>query len=163
MTDDFTDLENELKHLRPRSVPAPLVGRVAAVLAAEPQTRRGPLAGWRAWILPAAAAALLAVTVTSIPFLVREPDATAAPATATSQQQVTTTVASSAKLQPVRATNVLYEAVNEGIVYLDPETPARRMRLSYLDTITWEDPSSGASLQRSVPREEIYFVPVTAN
>jgi hypothetical protein len=53
--------------------------------------------------------------------------------------------------------------VNEGIVYLDPETPARRMRLSYLDTITWEDPSSGASLQRSVPREEIYFVPVTAN
>jgi len=163
MTDDFTDLENELKQMRPRSVPAPLVGRVAEEFAAEPKVKRGLLAGWRTWILPAGAAALLAVTVTSIPFLVREPDATPAPSTATSQQQVTVTAAPSAKLQPVRATNVLYEAVNEGVVRLDDDTLARQVRFQYLDTITWEDPRSGVSLQRTVPREEIYFVPVTAN
>ena len=71
--------------------------------------------------------------------------------------------APTAKFQPVRATNVLFDAVNEGIVYLDGEQPAHRMRLSYVDTITWENPSSGESLQWTVPREEILFVPVTTN
>lgn len=163
MTDEFTDLERELRQLRPGPVPAALMGRVAEELAAEPQAKRGPLAGWRTWILPAGAAALLAITVTSIPFLVRERDATPAPAIATPPVQFAATAAPAARLHPVRATNVLYQAVNEGIVRLDDDTLARRVRFQYLDTITWEDPRSGASLQRTVPREEIYFVPVTAN
>jgi len=162
MSADIHELENELKRLRPRSLPAPLVGRVAAELDRKPGEKHGVLAAWRAWILPAMAAAALAVAVTSIPFLVREnggePGAGEAPALSTTAQ-----VAADARLHPVRATNVLYDAVNEGIVYLEDNTPARRMRLSYLDTITWEDPRSGTSLQRSVPREEIYFIPVTAN
>lgn len=170
MTDEFTDLENELKQLRPRALPAPLVGRIAEKLA-EPPRSRSPLADWRTWILPAAAAALLAVTVTSIPFLVREksvtPEAAAVqmPAIQPAITPATTTFTStqSPRLHPVRATNVLYDAVDEGIVYLDGETPAQRMRLSYLDTITWENPKGGASLQWTVPREEILFVPVTAN
>jgi hypothetical protein len=166
MNDDFTDLESELKQLRPRAMPAPLVGRVAKELA-EPARRRGLFAEWRAWILPAATAAALAVAVTSIPFLVSERETTPAATTVQSPAATanTTTDANTApaRFQPVRATNVLYDAVNEGIVYLDEDTPAQRMRLSYLDTITWENPKGGASLQWTVPREEIYFVPVTAN
>ena len=165
MTDDFTDLEQELKQMRPRALPTPLIGRVAGKIAG-PSSRRSLLSDWRTWILPAAAAALLAVTVTSIPFLVREsavvPESAAAQPAA-SHATVATPAPAPARLQPVRATNVLYDAVNEGIVYLDEDTPAQRMRLSYLDTITWENPKGGASLQWTVPREEIYFVPVTAN
>jgi hypothetical protein len=165
MNDDFTDLENELKQLRPRAMPAPLIGRVAKDLA-EPARRRGLFAEWRTWILPAAAAAALAVAVTSIPFLMRErgiePE-TVLVEPASGPANAGAAVAMAARLQPVRATNVLYDAVDEGIVYLDEDTPAQRMRLSYLDTITWENPKGGASLQWTVPREEIYFVPVTAN
>lgn len=162
MNSDVDELENELRRMRPRSLPAPLVGRVAAELDKKPDEGRGILASWRAWILPAMAAAALAVAVTSIPFFVREsgeePGAGKAAAPTTMTQAETYS-----RLHPVRATNVLYDAVNEGIVYLEDNTPARRMRFSYLDTITWEDPRSGTSLQRSVPREEIYFIPVTAN
>jgi hypothetical protein len=165
MNDDFTDLEQELKHLRPRAVPAPLIGRVAEKLAGPPR-RRSFFAEWRTWILPVGAATALAVIVTSIPFLVRE-GAVAPESAAVQPTPVDATVAKraapSARLQPVRATNVLYDAVNEGIVYLDEDTPAQRMRLSYLDTITWENPKGGESLQWTVPREEILFVPVTAN
>ena len=166
MNDDFTELENELKQLRPRALPAPLIGRVAKELAEAPR-RRGLFAEWRTWFLPAAAAAALAVAVTSIPFLVSERHGTSLPATVESPAVQASTVAAAntgpARLQPVRATNVLYDAVNEGIVYLDGEQPARRMRLSYMDTITWENPKGGESLQWTVPREEILFVPVTAN
>ncbi|HEY5550309.1 MAG TPA: hypothetical protein VIK52_00365 [Opitutaceae bacterium] len=165
MSDDFTDLEHELQQLRPRAVPAPLVGRVAKDLA-EPPRRRGILAEWRTWILPAAAAAVLAVTVTSIPFIVREGAITQETVAARAPSDSAGTAspsAQAARLHPVRATNVLYDAVDEGIVYLDADTPAQRMRLSYLDTITWENPRGGESLQWTVPREEIFFVPVTAN
>ncbi|HUG09751.1 MAG TPA: hypothetical protein VMM36_02000 [Opitutaceae bacterium] len=165
MSDDFTDLENELKQLRPRAMPAPLIGRVAKELA-EPSRRRGLFAEWRTWILPAAAAAALALTVTSIPFMMRERGIEAETAVvqpAPNPANVSAAAPTPARLHPVRATNVLYDAVNEGIVYLDEDTPAQRMRLSYLDTITWENPKGGASLQWTVPREEIYFVPVTAN
>jgi hypothetical protein len=147
-------------------MPAPLIGRVAEKLA-EPPRRRGLLADWRTWILPAAAAAALAVTVTSIPFLVSKREVTPQTATVQTPADPANTASApntpAARLHPVRATNVLYEAVDEGIVYLDEDTPAQRMRLSYLDTITWENPKGGASLQWTVPREEIYFVPVTAN
>lgn len=168
MTDEFTELENELKQLRPKSLPAPLLGRIATELAEAP-AKRGFFATWRTWVLPAAAAAALAVAVTSIPFLVsrRGPETTEPPVagTRTTAPSAGTNVANVAneKFRPVRATNVLYDAVNEGVVRLDDDSLARRMRLNYLDTITWEDPRSGASLQRTVPREEIVFIPVTAN
>jgi len=110
------------------------------------------------------------VTVTSIPFLMRNRDAQDSPqnpSVANSAQsegpRIAAALDTEAKLRPVRATNVLYDAVNEGVVRLEDNSLARRMRLNYLDTITWENPKSGAQLQRTVPREEILFIPVTAN
>lgn len=158
MNEDFTDLENELERLRPRSLPAPLMGRIAAELGGQAH-RRGLLASWRSWILPAAGSAMLAVIVASMPFLTRDKEA------ATVAAPIPPALAnapgpSESKMLPVHATNVLYDTANEGIVYLDDQTPARRIRLSYFDTITWENPPGGASLKWTVPREEIYFFPV---
>ena len=169
MNEDFTELENELKRLRPRSLPAPLVGRIAGEFAAEASTEPRRFVQWPSWILPAVAAALLAVAVTSVPFIIRdrasqEPAAKAAVSPAPARvAKAAIAGATDSMMLPVRATNVLYDAVNEGVVRLDDNTLARRMRLNYLDTITWENPKSGASLQRTVPREEILFIPVTAN
>ena len=170
MTEDFTDLEQELKRLRPRSLPAPMVGRIAGELAAEPPAKRSAVSQWRSWILPAAAATILAVAVTSIPFVTRDRTSATTPQKTSvanpphdQTPKVAASVDATSKLRPVRATNVLYDAVNEGVVRLEDNTLARRMRLNYLDTITWENPQNGAQLQRTVPREEILFIPVTAN
>jgi hypothetical protein len=55
---------------------------------------------------------------------------------------------------------VLYAAEDEGIVTLDDGRPARRERLHYVDTVTWRNPRTNASLTWSVPREEVRIVPV---
>lgn len=161
MSDEFTELENELKGLRPRSLPAPLIGRIATELN-RAKEKRGVFASWRTWIVPVAASFALAVIVTSIPFLTRDRD-DATPALQTPPAQATVAAPAPSRMRPVHATNVLYDAVNEGIVHLDDQTRARRMRLSYLDTITWEDPRGAGSVKWTVPREEIRFIPVSAN
>ena len=55
---------------------------------------------------------------------------------------------------------LLYAAQNDGLVTLSDGTPARRERLNYIDTITWKDPRTNASVRWSVPREEVRVVPV---
>ena len=62
--------------------------------------------------------------------------------------------------KPVAAEKVLYAARDEGLVTLEDGTTARRERLSYVDTITWKNPRTNASLTWSVPREEVRVVPV---
>jgi hypothetical protein len=69
-------------------------------------------------------------------------------------------LANAAAFKPVAAENLLVEARDEGYVTLDDGTTARRVRRSYVDTITWQDPRTNASLVWSVPREEVRVVPV---
>ena len=65
--------------------------------------------------------------------------------------------------QPVTATNVLYDLKDEGQVYVDGTTPARRLRYRYLDTYTWKNPRNNASLKWSMPRDEIRVLPASLN
>ena len=62
--------------------------------------------------------------------------------------------------KPVAAENVLYAVRDEGLVTLDDGTAARRERLNYVDTITWKNPRTNASVRWTVPREEVRVVPV---
>ena len=68
--------------------------------------------------------------------------------------------ANEAVFKPVAAENVLYAVSDEGLVTLDDGTSARRERLSYVDTITWKNPRTNASVRWTVPREEVRVVPV---
>ena len=63
-------------------------------------------------------------------------------------------------LKPVAAENVLISATDEGLVTLDDGTQARRERLQYVDTITWKNARTNASLTWRVPREEVRVVPI---
>jgi hypothetical protein len=65
------------------------------------------------------------------------------------------------ELRPVSIANSLYDTENEGIVTLEDGQPAQRVRLLYIDTITWANVRGGASLQMSRPREEIQLLPLT--
>jgi hypothetical protein len=70
-------------------------------------------------------------------------------------------VTPAAKFKPVTAENVLYAQSDDGLVTLADGSTAVRYRRSYVDTITWRNPNTQASLRWSVPRTEERVVPVS--
>ena len=158
MDDDFSSLEAELQRLRPVAPPRELVARLAADLAPATRISRPSLAWW-VWAggLPAAAAAVAALV-----FVARRDAAPVAnPIALTSPVvELTAPAASEEVFKPVAAENVLYAVHDEGLVTLADGTAARRERLNYVDTITWKNSRTNASVRWTVPREEIRVVPV---
>lgn len=73
----------------------------------------------------------------------------------------TRTLATRDTYRPVRAANVLYDLADEGPTVLEDNTPARRVRARYLDTYTWKNPATNASLKWSVPRDEVRVLPAS--
>jgi hypothetical protein len=158
MDDEIKQLEAELKSLRPAPVPRRLVARIERELAPAAFARRpsAPLL-WFWAALPAAAALALALGAVMRRELVR-------PVANDRQLSIAADVpwlATRGILKPVAAENVLYSATDEGLVTLEDGTHARRERLNYVDTITWKNSRTHASLKWSVPREEVRVVPVS--
>jgi hypothetical protein len=161
MDDELQQLEAELKALRPAAPSASLGARIkcdfadSAVAPTAFGPKRGaivrrpaPLWWFCAAALPAAAAATFLLVVLSR----REVPA--------SGQIVAAAEEPGTVFKPVAAENVLYAVRDEGLVTLDDGTAARRERLHYVDTITWKNPRTNASVRWTVPREEVRVVPV---
>ncbi|MSU23602.1 MAG: hypothetical protein EXS32_07235 [Opitutus sp.] len=147
MDDEIQSLEAELKRLRPAGPSRDLLARLGRDLA---PAARSPAPRWWLWAgaLPIAAAIAVAFTLAAR----REPAVPPPPRVAAMPPAV---------FQPVAAENVLYAAQDDGPVTLADGTSARRERLSYVDTITWKNPRTNASVRWSVPREEVRVVPVS--
>ncbi len=146
MDEEYLELEAELKRLRPVAPPPELAARIGVELGAR---RRRNM--WWAWTALPAAAALV--------FLLGRPEHPTEPS-AVASSRVFAPMIVSPTFKPVAAENVLLSARDEGLVNLPDGSTARRVRQSYIDTITWKDPRSQASLKWSVPREEERVVPV---
>lgn len=179
MDEELKNLEAELRQLRPAPSSAGLQARLARELAAHVPAqptfparaaKNRPGAGrvvsvhwlWSAALPVAAAFAVFALMPHG-----RDAASRAGLRRAGTQPNptaVATTTAANATdgavLKPVAAEKVLYAAQDEGLVTLEDGTTARRERLSYVDTITWKNPRTNASLTWSVPREEVRVVPV---
>lgn len=139
MDEELKQLEAELRRLRPVAPPASLAMAMEQRLV---RRRQGWIVRWSWVALPMAAA---------LAFLVmRRPDviAPAAP------------VVIPPLFRPVAAQNLLLSSEDDGYVQLADGTTARRLRQSYIDTITWQNPRTKASLKWTVPREEVRVVPV---
>ena len=145
MDNELHELEAELKRLRPIAPSEIVTARIGAGLTA----RRRNFWGWAA--LPLAAALVGAVLLKN---------RSVEPATKPAANTLPTKIA--ATFKPVSAENVLYEHRDNGLVTLADGTTARRYRNSYVDTITWKDTRTQASLRWSVPRTEDRVVPVTS-
>ncbi|MDB6127150.1 MAG: hypothetical protein JWM35_1046 [Verrucomicrobia bacterium] len=143
MDNELHELEAELTRLRPIAPSEMLTARIERDLG----VRRSNRWAWAA--LPLAAALALAV------FLRDRAVETVAPPVIAAATKVAPT------FKPVSAKNMLYEHRDDGLVTLADGTTARRFRNSYVDTITWKDPRTQASLRWSVPRTEDRVVPVT--
>jgi hypothetical protein len=147
MDDELQQLEAELRRLRPRNPSPQLQARVSAKLAP-----RGQSIWWWA-ALPLAAAVALAFASWFRPM---DANAPVAPITQVAPKMDTVPD----EYQPVAAENLLYATQDEGVVTLTSGAQARRVRNSYVDTITWRNPRTNASLRWSVPRDEVRVVPV---
>ncbi len=151
MDEDLTCLEAELRALAPSPPPVTLERRIAAELAAGSVS----LPWWRLALLPLATAAGFA----GVLWLARQPSFTRADPPEETSAVASVPEPAPDRFRPVRMENVLYERTEEEVVTATG-APARRERLRYVDTITWQHPRTNASLTWSVPREEVRVVPI---
>ena len=170
MDEPLQDLELELKSLQPRRPSDLWLDCVRHDLG----TAAGPtryatatnLSSWKWFGWRAVGVATALVLVAAAGFVRFRPTAPAAlPAQAVAAQLPSASDPTVRRdlYEPVAATNVLYDLQDEGLVKGEGDAPARRLRYRYLDTYTWKNPRSHASIKWSVPRDEIRVLPASYN
>ncbi len=162
---DFSELEAELKQLRPAAPSENLARRVEQALAQQtptagvlPQPARARWS-WLSLGIGAAAAA------TAVLLLTRPNVEQAVPARPTFAAS-TPAAALPVVAQPTRGyvpegvTRVVYGKRDEGLVFPgNGSRPMRRLRARSQETLQWRDANTGASLRVSYPTEEVELIP----
>jgi hypothetical protein len=166
---DFSELEAELKKLRPRPASPDLAGRIEVGLAQEAAGRGIATAGvlpkprqfrpnWFALGLGLAAAAA---------FLVLARVNVDRPSKSTGLALLTPApIAPAARVDdafvPSALTQVVYDQKDEGLHFAEgADEPMRRLRSRKRETVQWKNPKTGASLRVSYPTEEVTLIPVS--
>lgn len=181
MDESLQELENELKRLTPRAPRAALHEALARELDGEtvtfvaaPESRAsasGSLPGrkWAVWALAGvtAAAAALVVSLTMRRAEPVAPEGTAPAVVQDSSAQpsedAAPALASGNRYEPVHASSVLYDLQESAPTLLPDRTEGREVRYRYVDTYTWKNPTTNASLRWSVPRDEVRLVRTNFN
>lgn len=164
---DFSELEAELKKLRPRPVSPDLAARIEVGLAEVAgrgvatagllPKRRSFRPNWFALGFGLAAAAI---------FLLLARVNVDQPSKSTGLALLTPApIAPAAKLDnafiPAAMTQVVYDRKDEGLHYTEgQEEPMRRVRSRKRETVQWKNPQTGATLRVSYPKEEVTLIPV---
>jgi hypothetical protein len=119
--------------------------------------------GWRWLIGPATAAGLVALGV----WLSSRPptDADVREAAGNNRPAAVPVAANSNPFppHPAMVKDQLLEAHDDGIIATLHSMPLRRLRYELLDTFRWENAADGSTLELTVPREEIWIVPVSTD
>ena len=165
---DYSELEAELKKLRPRPASPELTARIEISLAQEVAGRgvatAGVLPKQRRFRLNWFALGLGLATATVFLLLARvnveRPSKSAGLALLTPAP-----IAPAAKLDdafiPAAMTQVVYDRKDEGLHYTEgQEEPMRRVRSRKRETVQWNNPQTGATLRVSYPKEEVTLIPV---
>ena len=161
---DFSELENQLRKLRPARPSADLISRIdrafnedagststAGVL---PRERRFHFNWLSLGLGLAAATALVLFAFVQL----QQP----APKTPTVASSSPAPAILNDQLVPAGLTQVLYHTRNEGLHFAgNSSQPMRRMRSQTRDTLQWRNPKTGATLRISYPREEVSLLPVS--
>lgn len=164
---DFSELEDQLRRLRPVQPSADLESRIERALAEEvtSTSTAGVLARERRfhfnWLslglgLAAATALIMFVFVRiQQPFRTRGTIASSSPIPAPS-------TTSNPEFVPAGLTQVVYHTKDEGLHFPTSSTePMRRIRSHTRETLQWRNPKTGATLRISYPREEVSLTPVS--
>ena len=165
---DFSELEQQLRKLRPAPVSEDLANRIEQALA---QPEAGPTAGllprpkrnhvwWSLGLGLSAASALILIGLTYF----NQPPPASPPIVAEATTPSPASVASSGSgLQPTALKRVVYRRRDEGIVFSpnQSERALRRVRYQTRETMQWRNPQTGASLRVSYPAEQVVLTPVS--
>ena len=164
---DFSELENQLRKLRPVQPSAELVTRVERALEEEnsaptaavlPRERRFVFNWLSAGLGLAAATALVLFAFIRLQQPAKKTHTLAArtPGPDLSAEN------SSAQLVPAGLTQVVYHTRDEGLHFQNNSAqPMRRVRSHTRETLQWRNPKTGATLQISYPQEEVSLTPVS--
>jgi len=178
---DFSELENELKKLRPAQPSPILVERVEEALdvcragaspARQPRKLSGLPYNWLSLGFGLAAAAVL-ILFAAISMERRQEQGekiaqnSPAPQTkpispARPDRSGVQGSTSSNRFIPAAATQVVYDTRDEGLQFPGgSEQPLRRLRYQTRQTWQWRNPTTGASIRVSYPSEEVVLIPVS--
>jgi hypothetical protein len=162
---DFSELEDKLKALRPTGASPELVARVEKAMADSaaditPDNIVRPDRFRVRWLAVgaglAAAAVVLIFSRLSFQPIARpqNPIAAVSPAPAP--------VSANSGFIPTGATQVVYHTRDEGLHFSgNSEEPLRRRRSITQETLRWQNPTTGASLRVSYPSEQVELIPVS--
>jgi hypothetical protein len=173
---DFSELENELKRLRPAQPSPVLFERVGEALkncrasVSEAKWKRWRFTGtphnwWSLGFGLAAAAVLVLFAAVTMERWHERQQTVAQRSTGLETRPApagTKRSTSPSRFVPAGGTNVVYNARDEGLHFADgSERPVRRVRYNTQQTWRWRNPHTGASLRVSYPSEEIMLIPVS--
>ena len=174
---DFSELEKELRKLRPTQPSPVLFERVGEALkncrasaAADAKWKRWrftetPYNWWSLGFGLAAAAVLILFAAVTMERR-HEHQQTVAQSSAAPETRPaplgTKRSTSPGGFVPAGGTNLVYNARDEGLHFADgSERPVRRVRYRTQQTWRWRNPETGASLRVSYPSEEVVLIPVS--
>ena len=175
---DFSELENELRNLRPARPSPILFERVEEALVdsgagASParQPERLPYNWFSLGIGLAAAAVLVLFAAISLERRQERREKIAQISPAPEKRPILPAQrdgigvrgsTSSNRFIPAGATQVVYNTRDEGLQFAQgSEQPLRRLRYQTHQTWQWRNPTTGASLRVSYPSEEVVLIPVS--
>ena len=169
---DFSDLENQLKAIRPAPLRETFIARVEQAMtepaSVEPDNVIRPQwfrSRWLAGVsLAAAAAVLVLLRVNFKPPQYGQRTASVSPQPSAMASQSTAHGVAPNGINafiPAGATQVVYHQRDEGLQFEDSEQPLRRVRSITQETWQWRNPSTGASLRVTYPSEQIQLIPVS--
>ena len=164
---DFSELENQLKKLRPLPPSEDLAARIERALAEPtstttagvlPRARRFGINWLSLGVSLATAAVLLLFARFGVDHPVKKTPATASRA----PSSIVPSASNAAEFVPVGLTQVVYHTRDEGLHYATgSEQPVRRLRSQTRETCQWRNASTGATLCVSYPSEEVSLIPVS--
>jgi hypothetical protein len=167
---DFSELEAELKKLRPRPTSPDLAARIEVGLAevsARGTATAGVLPKRRRSFRPNWIALGLGLAAATIFLLLARVSVDRPSGKSTGLALLTPApIAPAAKVDdafvPSALTQVVYDRRDEGLHFTEgANEPVRRLRSKKRETMQWNNPKTGASLRVSYPTEEVTLVPVS--
>jgi hypothetical protein len=167
---DFSELETELKKLRPRPASPDLTARIEvglAEVAGRGTATAGVLSKQRRSFRPNWIALGLGLAAAAIFLLLARVNVDSPSSKSTGLALLTPApIAPAAKVDdafvPSALTEVVYDKTDEGLHFTEgADQPVRRLRSKKRETMQWNNPKTGASLRVSYPTEEVTLVPVS--
>lgn len=175
---DFSELENELRNLRPAR-PSPILFERIEEALADRRASAAASARWNWWRLTqtpyslgfglAAAAVLVLFAAISLERrqeqgekIAQIPPAPETKPVSAPRRNGSGGSTFSDRFIPAGATQVVYNTRDEGLQFArGSEQPLRRLRYQTHQTWQWRNPATGASLRVSYPSEEVVLIPVS--